>query len=333
MTATCLALVAQGLPVAVLSVAAAVIEPGFQIATVASGIDNPTAIAFAPDGRYFVTGRGGLVLEYDGPTDPTPTTVIDLSTQVHVAGDRGLTGLAVDPGFPARPYIYLLYTVDAQPGGVAPFYNDQCPLSPSGAKDGCPAAGRLSRVTVDQNTNVAVGGEQIIIGGTYWCHQQQAHAVDHLAFGPEGALYISSGEGATASFTDWGQHSGAADAIVIPNACGDPPAPAGSPLSLPTTEGGALRAQDLRTSGDTAQGSGAITRVDPNTGNALPDNPLVGNGIPSDDRHIAYGLRNPYRFTFRPGTNELWVADVGWNTWEEIDRIPNPTDSTIENFG
>ena len=91
-----------------------------------------------------------------------------------MSGDRDLTGLAVDPGFPARPYIYLLYTVDAQPGGVAPFYNDQCPLSPSGAKDGCPAAGRLSRVTVDQNTNVAIGPEQIIIGGTYWCHQQQA---------------------------------------------------------------------------------------------------------------------------------------------------------------
>ena len=65
----------------------------------------------------------------------------------------------------------------------------------------------------------------------------------------------------------------------------------------------------------------------------MPDNPLVGNGIASDDRHIAYGLRNPFRFTFRPGTNELWVGDVGWDTWEEIDRIPSPTDSTVENFG
>ena len=111
--------------------------------------------------------------------------------------------------------------------------------------------------------------------------------------------------------------------------------PAGWPATEPADRPRAARsaAQDLRTSGDPAQGNGAITRVDPNTGNALPDNPLVGNGIPSDDRHIAYGLRNPYRFTFRPGTNELWVADVGWNTWEEIDRIANPTDSTIENFG
>ena len=50
-------------------------------------------------------------------------------------------------------------------------------------------------------------------------------------------------------------------------------------------------------------------------------------------RIIAYGLRNPFRITFRPGTNELWVGDVGWNTWEEINRIPNATDAVAENFG
>ena len=38
-------------------------------------------------------------------------------------------------------------------------------------------------------------------------------------------------------------------------------------------------------------------------------------------RIVAYGLRNPFRFTVRPGTNELWIGDVGWNTWEEINRI------------
>ena len=44
-------------------------------------------------------------------------------------------------------------------------------------------------------------------------------------------------------------------------------------------------------------------------------------------------MRNPFRFTFRPGTSELWIGDVGWNDWEEIDRILSPTDSTVENFG
>ncbi len=47
---------------------------------------------------------------------------------------------------------------------------------------------------------------------------------------------------------------------------------------------------------------------------------------------MTYGLRNPFRFTFRPGTNELWIGDVGWNAFEEIDRIVDPT-SQVTNFG
>ncbi len=47
-------------------------------------------------------------------------------------------------------------------------------------------------------------------------------------------------------------------------------------------------------------------------------------------RIIAYGLRNPFRFTFRPGTSELWVGDVGWNTWEEINRIPSPDRRAVD---
>ena len=44
----------------------------------------------------------------------------------------------------------------------------------------------------------------------------------------------------------------------------------------------------------------------------LPDNPLVGSADPNARRIVAYGLRNPFRFAFRPGTNELWIGDVGW---------------------
>ena len=60
---------------------------------------------------------------------------------------------------------------------------------------------------------------------------------------------------------------------------------------------------------------GAILRVDPATGNALPNNPLIGNSDPNARRIIAYGLRNP---SARPswrvlGTDEIWVGDVSWN--------------------
>ena len=43
-------------------------------------------------------------------------------------------------------------------------------------------------------------------------------------------------------------------------------------------------------------------------------------------------MRNPFRFTPRPGTNELWVGDVGWNDWEEINRAAAPL-GFLENFG
>ena len=60
---------------------------------------------------------------------------------------------------------------------------------------------------------------------------------------------------------------------------------------------------------------------------------MIGSSDLNARRIIAHGLRNPFRFTIRPGTNEVWVGDVGWNTWEEINRIQNPTDATVENFG
>jgi hypothetical protein len=50
-------------------------------------------------------------------------------------------------------------------------------------------------------------------------------------------------------------------------------------------------------------------------------------------RIIGYGLRNPFRFTFRPGTAELWVGDVGWGTWEEVNRMPSPTPTNPVHFG
>jgi glucose/arabinose dehydrogenase len=85
--------------------------------------------------------------------------------------------------------------------------------------------------------------------------------------------------------------------------------------------------------GDPTGLDGAIERVDPNTGAGAPGNPFAASPDPNSRRIIAFGLRNPFRMTARPGTNELWVGDVGWGTWEEINRIADMTDSTAENFG
>lgn len=103
-------------------------------------------------------------------------------------------------------------------------------------------------------------------------------------------------------------------------------------MTPPTAMGGALRAQGLR-SGVRTRLSGTVIRIDPATGAALADNPLAASSDANARRVVAYGLRNPFRFVFRPGSSDLYVADVGWRTWEEIDRIPTPTGTPVRNFG
>ena len=112
-----------------------------------------------------------------------------------------------------------------------------------------------------------------------------------------------------------------------------PPGLVGGLQAAPTAEGGALRSQDLRTTTDPTGLSGTIIRVDPATGIGLPDNPLAQSSDANARRIVAYGLRNPFRIAVRPGTDELWAGDVGWNEWEELDRVTNPTDGTPDNFG
>jgi PKD repeat protein len=169
------------------------------------------------------------------------------------------------------------------------------------------------------------GPEQVLVED--WCQQYPSHSIGTVEFGRDGALYASGGDGASFNFVDYGQ-----DGNPL-NPCGDPPTGPGTALSPPTAEGGALRSQDLRTIGDPVSLDGSIIRVDPTTGAGLPDNPLAASTDANARRIIAYGLRNPFRFTARPGTDELWVGDVGWNDWEEINVVANPTDSVVENFG
>jgi glucose/arabinose dehydrogenase/PKD repeat protein len=304
---------------------------GFQESVVFSGLVEPTAVRFASDGRIFVAEKRGVIKVFDSLTDATPTVFADLNANVYNFWDRGLLGLALPPDFPTTPFVYVLYTYDFDPHqptlkprwGTPGVYNDPCPSPPGATADGCVVTGRLSRLQAAGN--VMTGEEQVLIDD--WCQQYPSHSIGGLAFGADGALYVSGGDGASFNFVDYGQ-----DGTPL-NPCGDPPGGVGGVQTSPTAEGGALRSQDLRTSGDPAGLNGAILRVDPATGAALPDNPLAGGPDANAARVIAYGLRNPFRFTIRPGTNDVWLGDVGWNTWEEIDRIPNPTGGLVTNFG
>ena len=302
--------------------AGAALPPGFQESVVFSGLSNPTALRFSPDGRIFVAEKNGRIKVFDSLADTTPTLFADLSTNVYNFWDRGLLGLALDPAFPTQPYVYVLYTYDHELGSTAPaprwgtpgVLSDPCPTPPGPTADGCVVSGRLSRLQA--SGNVMVGSEQVLVED--WCQQYPSHSTGSLAFGADGALYASGGDGASFNFADWGQ-----DGSPL-NPCGDPPGAVGSVLSPPTAEGGALRSQDLRTSGDPVSLDGAILRVNPATGAGLPDNPLATSTDANARRIIAYGLRNPFRINVRPSTNEVWIGDVGWTTWEEINRLVDP---------
>lgn len=305
-------------------------EPEFRESVVLSGLDRPTVVRAAPDGRLYVAEVTGMIRVFD-PTSDSIAVVADLTERVFSGWDRGLLGLALDPGFPANPYLYALYTYDAPPGQTAPVWNDECASPPGYLEDGCVVDARLSRLTLSPEGD-AVVGEKLLIGGG-WCQQFPSHSIGTVTFGEDGALYVGAGDGASFQQVDYGQFGGSLPATPTgANPCDDPPSGSGGVQEPPDAEGGALRSQDLRSPGDPVTLDGAILRVDPSSGEALPDNPLAG-GDPGDDRIIAYGLRNPYRFTTRPGTSELWIGDVGWVGHEEIDRILDPTDDLVENFG
>ena len=135
--------------------------------------------------------------------------------RTHDYWDRGLIGLAVDPAYPARPYVYVSYAWDRNGE-----FNDGC-ADPTGK--GCVVAGRIVRV--DVNTR-----DQTVLVEDY-CQQFPSHSVGGLAFGADGALYASGGDGASFNYADERPTASRTD-----NPCGDPP-----------REGGSIRSQDMRT--------------------------------------------------------------------------------------
>lgn len=140
---------------------------GFSQQTVASTIDRPTAMAFAPDGRLFVCEQRGIIkIVKNGALLSTAFA----SFTVNSSGERGLLGLAFDPNFSTNRHIYIYYTVA------------------SGANN------RLSRITA--NGDVMQAGSEVVLLNFDPLSTATNHNGGFLKFGADGKLYIAIGENA-----------------------------------------------------------------------------------------------------------------------------------------
>jgi glucose/arabinose dehydrogenase len=248
---------------------------------------EPVDAAWSPDGRVFVADREGRVYVHN-PGDPatTVTLLVDIRPEVSFADgtDRGLMGIATDIDFAANHRLYLLYTV--------------------GTDDSDPKVSTLTWVSVDPDNSV-VGGqttptEHLILGSerslqptsspngvcgtvsdTHDCipSEGKSHSVGTVRSAPDGTLYVSTGDGHDFTKLD--------------------------PLAYNANDPHTFR--------------GKIMHID-RDGNGLPSHPFCpGDSLSNVCSKIwAKGIRQPFRFTLRPGGG-IAFGEVGEDSFEELD--------------
>jgi glucose/arabinose dehydrogenase len=243
---------------------------------IATELDQVIALSFLPDGRLlFAEQKSGRVrMIVDGhlaTTDPIMTV-----DSIATAGEEwGLMGLAVDPRWPALPYVYLAY--DALGGSIR-----ISRYTATGDLDS-PGSGQLALDPASRH-DILRGAPDAQFGHNGGC----------MRFGIDGMLYVSLGD----------------DQINC-------------------------------TAQDTTALAGVILRVDvsklPPTPTLQPeedllvpsDNPLATHAKPHARLVWAMGFRNPFRFSIDRLDGSLFIADVGWTLWEEINHATTPG----QNFG
>jgi PKD repeat protein/glucose/arabinose dehydrogenase len=271
---------------------------------------QPTQVTFLPDGRWLVAEKGGTVwVVQNGVRLATPFW--QRTNEVLDNGDRGLLSVCVDRNFTTNRYVYFLYTVDPDSNGT---------------DDNDDAFSRLTRYQAStSNPNVIDMTTRTVLIGTDWRHgiisASPSHTIGTVRQSVDGTLLITAGDGA--------QFTNPADGG------GQDPGEFGPTKADPNEDIGAFRAQYIGSL------NGKVLRIDPTTGLGVPSNPFYQSATPGSNqsRVWCYGLRNPFRFNFRPNTGStdpavgspgtLYIGEVGWSSWEE----QNITTVGQRNFG
>ena len=264
------------------------LPPGFSDDSIITGLLAPRAAVFTPDGRILVLERGS------GTTNDQNTASVrvfksgqllpDRALTLDVCGDseRGLLGIALDPDFATNGYVYLYYTRQASQGAACAYNYHPDPTGLVGPRN------RVSRFTMAGDT-IDPASEIVLIDGIVT--SVGYHNAGDLHFGQDGYLYISTGEGGISSLAATNDNLNGKILRILP---GNGPAggysTAGNPFD--GAAGARLCGVDLVT---------------------------FGNG-PCREVY-GLGLRNPFRFALRPGTNDLYVGDVGGGVWEEVNEM------------
>ena len=241
--------------------------------------DLPVEIQHAGDGsdRLFVVEQSGRIKVFaNDPATTTQQTFLDLSDLISVSTGQevGLLGLAFHPDYADNGYCYVYHTRQSQVDGVnVELVLARYQVDPSNPDRAAPSS-RLEIFSFDKNQS------------------NSNHNGGKIAFGPDGYLYVSIGDG-----------GGGGD-------------PEGNAQDLSNVFGSLLRidvdvdgSNPLETNPDAPDGRYEIPT----------DNPRVGSsGL---DEHYAWGLRNTWKFSFDPATGRLWGGDVGQSQFEEINLI------------
>lgn len=263
---------------------------------VASGLVSPVAVTHAGDGsgRLFVVDQSGMIRVIDPGGTLLAAPFLDLSATIPTLSpffdERGVLGLAFHPNYESNGRFFVRYSL---PRAGLP--EEPC-NDPGGFIVGCheEILAEFAVLGDPLTSNVADPGSEIIL---YRVDKPQFnHDGGGVAFGPDGLLYWTYGDGG-------GAHDGLAD--------------------VPPSHGPFGNGQNIETA------LGKVLRIDvdspPDLGldyHIPADNPFVG--VAGLDEIYAYGLRNPFQFSFDDGpggTGALYLGDVGQALYEEVDII------------